>query len=258
MTVASEGMPLLPGARGFAPFKKSDRNFFLLMLALIWLGILMGFVPDMMRHFHSKEAPYTTYTPYHSIVFSAWLVLLTTQVLLARSGAVSVHRKLGLIAWGLVPLIVVIGTLTAFAAGRRDLGTADADPSFLFPQIASLITFLALAGAALLLRRTPVAHKRLMFLGTFTLSDAGFVRWLGGPLFKALGHGFWPALIAIHFGSIVLLLLFGIYDLITRKRLHPAFVIGAIWIVAVQMVATYLYISPVGTSMATGLIRSFG
>jgi hypothetical protein len=85
MTAASEGMPLSPDARGFTPFKKSDRNFFLLLLALIWVGNLMGFVPDMMRHFHSNEAPYTAFTPYHGIVFSAWLVLLTAQVLLARS-----------------------------------------------------------------------------------------------------------------------------------------------------------------------------
>jgi hypothetical protein len=171
---------------------------------------------------------------------------------------VNVHRKLGLIAWGLVPLIVVIGTLTAFAAGRRDLGTAEADPSFLYPQIASLITFLALAAAALYLRRTPVAHKRLMFLATITLSDAGFVRWLGGPLFKVLGHGFWQAVVAIHFGSILVLLLFGLYDFITRKRLHPAFVVGAIWMLGMQIIATYLYVSPFGASVATRLFRTLG
>jgi hypothetical protein len=107
----------LPDARGFAPFKKSDRAFFLLLLALIWVGNLMGFVPDMIRHFPAR---------------------------------------------------------------RR------------------------------------IRRSRLITASCF------------------------------------------LRDFITRKRLHPAFAIGAIWMLGLQIIATYFYVSPLMASVATRLIRTIG
>jgi hypothetical protein len=36
----------------------------------------------------------------------------------------------------------------------------------------------------------------------------------------------------------------GAYDLATRKRLHPAYVAGAAWILANELAAAWLYFSP--------------
>jgi hypothetical protein len=38
-------------ATAFADHHRLDRNFFLLMVALIWLGILMGFVREIVGRF---------------------------------------------------------------------------------------------------------------------------------------------------------------------------------------------------------------
>ena len=41
----------------FAPFHRWDRNFFLFMV-LIWLGILMGFVPQIIKHVQMHKPAY--------------------------------------------------------------------------------------------------------------------------------------------------------------------------------------------------------
>jgi len=258
MTAISEStLPRAP-IKAFAPFKKTDRNFYLLVVALIWLGIVMGFVPDILHHFTSKEAPYTSVTPYHAIAFVGWLVLLTAQLLLARAGALRVHQTLGLIAFAWVPFMVVVGTMTAFASSRRDLGTPTADPAFLSLLLCDMAAFAVIAGAGLLMRGTPVAHKRLMLLSAIMLTDAGFGRWWGPGLGKLLGNGFVPFWLESFLGPALLMLLFAIYDLSTRKRLHPAFVWGVGWIVSMELVASYLYVSPWWKPVATGLITRFG
>ena len=35
----------------------------------------------------------------------------------------------------------------------------------------------------------------------------------------------------------------GVYDLVTRRRLHPAYVLGAIWILSWQVIAKWLYVA---------------
>ena len=83
-----------------------------------------------------------------------------------------------------------------------------------------------------------------MLLSTLYLSTAGFARlWLLtiGP---AGTDTFWGFFIAFNIGGDILIALLGAYDLFTRKRLHPAFVLGAGWILANELAAAWLYFSP--------------
>lgn len=258
MTAISEGMAPRAPSQSFAPFRKSDRNFYLLLLALIWLGIVMGFVPEIVQRFHTNTPPYTAFTPYHAAAFIGWLVLLTAQVLLARTGAIGVHKTLGLIAFALVPFMLVVGTLTAFASEHRDLATPNGDPAFLSLLLCDMVTFAVVATGGLLSRGTPVAHKRLMLLSAIMLTDAGYGRWWGLWLFNHLGNGFWQFWMESYLGPGLLILLFAAYDLVTRKRLHPAFVWGAGWILGMQVIASALYVSPWWKPVATSLIQRFG
>jgi len=258
MAVAYEGMSFMPGANRFAPSRKQDRNFFLLIVALIWFGILMGFVPELIHHYHSDEAPYTWVMPYHGAAFVGWLTLFTVQVLLARAGAMRVHRTLGLIAVGLVPAMVVLGTMAAFISERRDLGTPAGDPAFMSLMLGDMVAFAGIASAGLLMRGTPTAHKRLMLLSTIMLADAGFGRWWQPPLHRMLGDGAWQFWVENYLGPILLILALGAYDFATRGRLHPAYVWGAAWLFGIELVASFLYVSPWWTNVATGLITTYG
>ena len=66
----------------FAPSHPWDRNFFLAYVALLWCGILGGFVPEIVQHIAQRKPPFPLIIHVHGIVFLGWLVLLTAQVVL--------------------------------------------------------------------------------------------------------------------------------------------------------------------------------
>lgn len=240
--------------RRFAPWHKSDRNFFLAMVAIIWLGILMGFVPDILRHVGAHRPPYPLIVHIHGAAFVAWLCLLTAQVLLIRNKRVDLHRKLGVATAILAPVMVVLGLSTAYVVDNLHFGTPDNDPSFLSIQLADLLNFAVLASAAILCRNTSSAHKRLILLATIFISDAGFARWWGEALEKLLGHSFWANWAVDYLSDFLLVAAIGFYDLFTRRRLHPAYLIGAIWGLAIELIAVWLYASPWWKPVATRLL----
>lgn len=239
---------------GFAPFHRWDRNFFLLMVALIWLGILMGFVPEIIRHTQMNKPAYPLVVHIHALVFVGWLLLLTTQLLLIRSGRVDIHKRLGVAGMVLAPLMVVLGLATSIIVDYLHFPTPQGDAPFLAIQLADLVNFGTLATAALLLRGTPSAHKRLIILATIFISDAGFARWWGGAIEHAVGDGFWQDWLQDYVSDFLLVAIFAAYDLITRGRLHSAFVAGAIFGLAVEVLAVWAYVSPWWKPVATHLI----
>jgi uncharacterized membrane protein YozB (DUF420 family) len=241
-------------AGGFTPFDRRDRNAALVLLGLIWTGILMGFVPDAMRHVATHARPYPLIVHFHAAAFVGWLLFLSTQIMLVRTGNTAVHRRLGVFGAGLAAIMLVLGPATALTVQHVDFGTKASDPPFLSVQLLGITTFAILVAAGLLLRRDAAAHKRLMLLGTLFISDAGFARWLGDGLTKLLGDGFWPFWTESYIGNDVVLLVFVAYDLITRRRLHPVFVAGAALGLADQLIASWLYYAPWWKPVAVTLI----
>ena len=243
-----------PQKTPFSPNHKWDRDFFITYVALIWIGILMGFGSDMIRHVQTHERAYPLIVHFHAAAFVGWMVVLTTQVLLIRTRRHDIHRMLGLAAMGLAAAMVVLGPLTAIVTQRLDFGTPNSDPSFVAIQFGGIIAFGTLAGAAFLLRKNSPAHKRLILLATLAISDAGFARWLGGDFHALLGNGFWPSYAGLYLSTDILILGFGAYDWITRRRLHPAYMIGATWIFALELTENFLDLSPAWKPIALKLI----
>ncbi len=64
----------------FARTHSWDRNFFLLMVGLVWLGIGMGFGPEIVHRLHTHARPYPIIVHLHAVAFVGWLCLLTAQV----------------------------------------------------------------------------------------------------------------------------------------------------------------------------------
>ena len=187
-------------------------------------------------------------------MFLAWLALLTTQVLLVRSRRLDLHRRLGMIGAGLVPVMIVLALSAAWVMDRHDLGTKNADPSFLAIQLVDMIVFAPLAIAALLLRGDPPAHKRLILLATFRIIDAGFDR-LMGFVFPSLSYtDFWQNYASAYAGTDLLVLALGAYDLVTRRRLHPAYIAGAGWLLLVELTGNWLYVTPAWKPIALRLL----
>ena len=242
-------------AAPFAPYHPADRNAFLALLILTWAGIVGGFGLDMAEHVRSKEAAYPLIVHLHALLFVGWLVLFSAQMLLIRARRPDLHRRLGLaMAWLIAPMVVA-GLAAAWTVERMaGLAQPHTDVQFLSINITDMLGFVTLAGAAIGLRRDAAAHKRLMLLSLFYLSTAGFARlWLLtiGP--AGIG-AFWGFFIAFNIGGDMLIVLLGAYDLVTRGRLHPAFVLGAGWVLANELAAAWLYFSPAWRAISLTLL----
>ncbi|HWC00591.1 MAG TPA: hypothetical protein VG672_27985 [Bryobacteraceae bacterium] len=243
--------PFAPApAKPFAPNHPWERNFYLAIIALAWVGILRGFGGDVANHLASHEAPYPIIVHVHAVVFVAWLALFTVQILLIRTKRLAVHKKLGYgLAW-MAGLMVVLGPVTALTVHHLKLVNhlmtpAPVDqPQFLSIQFTDMLAFASLTATGLFFRKTPSAHKRLILLGTLYITDAGFARWLAPGFMHALGHTYWPFWFSLYFGPNLLVVLTGAYDLATRRRLHPAYLAGVIWVFAIQMLSVSLFFSP--------------
>ena len=233
--------------------RRLDRNFLLLMVGLIWLGILMGFVPDSMRHIEAHK-PFPAIVYFHGAIFVSWLTLLTTQILLIRSRRVDLHRELGIAGTALYGAMVVLGLTTSVVVDYEQFVTPRSDPSFLSIQLADMLTFTVLGGLAIARRKNSDAHKRLMILATIFIADAGFARWWAPGLHRFLGDGYWGNWAQLYLSDFLLVAMLGVYDLVSRGRVYSAYVFGALWGLGVEFVAIWMYISAWWKPVATMLI----
>ena len=145
-----------------------------------------------------------------------------------------------------------MGLVATYVVENRMLGTPRADPAFISTLIVDVLNFATLAAAALILRSNAAAHKRLMLLAKMSLLQATFIRWWGTAMFATFGKGFLGGWMADYLGVSLLVLAIGVYDLITRRRLPPVYVLGVCWILTWRS-------SPSGSTSRLGgrLHRSF-
>lgn len=245
-----------PGSRispRLVDHRRSDRNFFLLMVGILWVGILMGFVPDIIHRTRAHHLwPAVVY--FHGAVFLGWLSLLTAQVLLIRSRRVDLHRELGMAGTALYGGMIVLGLVTSVVVDHELFGTPHGNAPFLSVQLADMLSFSVLGGLAIALRKSPDAHKRLIILATIFIADAGFSRWWGHGLEKIFGNGYWGDWAQLYLSDFLLAAMIGTYDLISRRRLYAAYVFGAVFGLGVEFVAVWLYVAPWWKPVATTLI----
>jgi len=171
-------------------------------------------------------------------------VLLSVQVGLIRGRHYALHRRLGAAGAALAVAMVVLGPWAGIVSEQTHFGTPLGDPPFLAIEFIEMIVFVPQVAAAIWLRRDAAAHKRLMLLATLFLTTAGFGRWSFEPLNAMLGDGWLPFIVAFFGPTILLVAGLGIYDLLTRHRLHPCYVAAAALGVAGEVLAAWLYVSP--------------
>ena len=233
---------VLPARRRFVAFHKWDRNFYLAFLAVCWLGVVMGFAPaGMKRYTGHAEYPAPLILEIHAFAFSAWMALLTCQILLVRSGRQKLHMKLGLIGVGLVPLMAVSAFLSEVYSQRWRFVHPPNSQAFFIIAIFEVSAFAILATVALVLRRDPAAHKRLILLATTMIVGAAYGRWWGTPLYDLFGEGLAGVLIYTYAGTDLILAGAVGYDWWTRGRLHKVYEVAIPAILAGEIATTLIY-----------------
>lgn len=232
-----------------------DGAFYILLLAIAWLALFMGFVPGLLKVISASAPPPHPLLHLHVAVFGGWMILLTVQTLLIERASVQLHKRLGLIGALMIPLVVLMGVATAVIINqaRFDAG-ATTRPAFIAVQLANMLVFGVAAGSALWLRKRPDWHKRLIWLASIELLGAGFGRWIGRALRPYFGHSVPEFWFTLYLGVNLMLILCMAYDLATRHRVHPVWLIGVPLVLLTQILASVLNASADWLPIALKLI----
>ena len=166
----------------------------------------------------------TTLAQIHGVVFTLWVILFIVQTALVARQRLATHRRLGIAGGFLAATMVILGVITAIKAAARGSAPPGADAlSFLIVPLTDMVLFPFFVTAALWLRRDKEAHKRLMVLAYVSMLAAATARLPGiGPL----GPFAYFAL------AFVFILAGVVYDLLTRKRIHPVYIWGGLLLAA--------------------------
>ena len=201
-----------------------DSNFYLGFAIVSAVMVFTGFS----RSFYLKPYFNTPRLPLlfqvHGSVFTLWVLFFVAQAWLAWDGRFNLHRQMGTAGAVLAGLAVILGVAIAFVSSgmghfNKIPGAGDPAEACLF-SLFDIALFAVFVWAGFLWRSNPEVHSRLMVLS------------MAVPLLpSAIGRmcNFKPGIAT---PIIFAFMLAGpIYDLITRRKIHPAYLVGLVVIV---------------------------
>jgi hypothetical protein len=246
-SVASAG-----DARSAAGIRRSDR-FFLAMSGSFLLLVVAGFAPTftLKMLFESPELP--LYLHAHGAILTTWYVLAFVQPALVAAGRTDLHRRLGVAGVVTAGAVVAIGAVVLVNFVPRTLARSDiaiTDVSMVFyGDAVLLLLFIGLVISAVLLRRRPASHKRLMLIASMSivgpalgrLSRFGLLATISEVTFVLGSYAALNALIILH-------------DLVTLRTVHRVTLIGTVLFWGLLMGA----IAMSGTPSALAFLQRLG
>lgn len=160
----------------------------------------------------------------HAAVFGGWLALFIVQARLAATRRLAVHRRLGIASAALAVAMVVVGVRTAIVATRRGFPFVGDPLGMLVHPLGDLLSFTVLVGAGIWYRRRPDVHKRLLLLATVgALMNAPLTHLqlrLPAPLNANPLSFLLPMALLLSTSAV--------YDRVSRGRVHPVSLWGAL------------------------------
>jgi hypothetical protein len=214
-----------------------DRWIFIVMAAWYIVIVLLGFIPDAIGMVAAANAgqrpPLPVILHVHAVVMGSFLLLLLTQSVLMATGRCELHKRVGIAAFVLVPVLVVVGLLLAPTIYREFWNMAQTAPpdlqaklqrrlvmldDILLMQIRIGILFPLFMGIALAARgRNAGLHKRMIFLATAMPMPAAVDRmqWLPNTIpASAIGTDLYIlAAVSPLF----------VWDVVRNRRVHEAY-----------------------------------
>lgn len=196
-----------------------ERLTFLVTTSLIALVAVVGFAPNSIAIITGRAENPALIIHAHAAVMSAWVALLVVQSVMIARSRLSLHRRLGMTALPLAPIIIAL----MIAIAIEYFPGGEVGPAFIASQLRRIVLFSLFVGWALWVRRSdPQSHKRLMVLATIAVIDAAFFRmaWLLPDL------GVDSFVVAAHLQQMALLLPILVLDFKRYGRPHAVTVSG--------------------------------
>ena len=223
-----------------------SRHFFFSLMLFYAIVAVIGFVPSMIQ-FGRGTLPLGWPAHVHGMLMGSWLLLLVTQSALPARGHVRLHQRLG----GYTAFFAALIWVSLVVMTWRSIVVNDPQPgnfiyNILILQGMILLQFPFFFGWALLARRTPGWHKRLMVITALLPLQASIDRMFWMP--RGPGQQ-WENFLYL---DLLLIPLF-VFDLKTLRRVHPATAIGTAILVATQVAALMLWNNPAWHQFAHAL-----
>jgi hypothetical protein len=194
-----------------------DRYFYLLIALLIACVVLAAFSRTVDKILIHPEILRPAILYLHAAVFSTWIVFLIVQSALVLTSQVRWHRTLGWFGVALGSATFVVGLWTAVTMARFNIAHFHAR----FADLGLLVSFYDMVAFAIpfalavLWRKRPEFHRRLMVIATCALTSAAFGR-LPIPFHLR------PAV--FFYACVDLLIVLGFArDWIVSRRIHPVY-----------------------------------
>ena len=226
------------GASTTGRFKTFLSRYFYFCMSLVMSAVVVaGFSRTVGPNLFHATPPRPLLLWMHGAAFSAWMIFFIAQSGLVRVRKVSWHRFLGWFGATLAALMVVLGcvinvVMTRFhAVVLHEAGVE----SFMSIPYWDMLAFGTCVALAIYWRKRPDFHRRLLFIATCQLMDAGFGRF--GFIFD---HNlFYPAL--------DLLIVLGMArDLVVDRRIHKVYLYALPALIFGQSLAVFLWrVNPV-------------
>ncbi|MGA3076138.1 MAG: hypothetical protein ABSG56_20915 [Bryobacteraceae bacterium] len=210
-------------AGGRSSTGRRDRRFYLIMALASAAGVFLGFAHSyyLKTYFATPALPLLLHL--HGAVFTAWILFFVAQTALIAGGRAEVHRRLGYGGAFLASAMVILGCTVAFwmakAGHFRSIPFARDPESACFFALVDMLQFAVFIAAGFWFRRNREAHQRIMLMATVCpLLPSGLGRF-------AIAIN--PALAPILIYAFVLA--GPVYDLISRRRVHRAYILGVLF-----------------------------
>ena len=214
---------------------------------LMLLLVLTGFSRTLFLRplFQVPALPWYDYL--HGSLMTLWFVLLVVQTSLVAARRTDLHRRLGIFGAALAAAMVTVGLTVIlrfpahFRASNGVLSTGlPASPStalgFLWGDLEAITVFSIMVATALMTRRRPDIHRRLMLLASMVIITPAVGRITTFPDLAGVASSapvLASSLTIVLVALIVLLpLTLLAHDLLTARRLHRATIWGVVGLYA--------------------------
>lgn len=208
-------------------WRRYDRRLFAAAAVLFPILILIGFAQTYYLKLAFGTPPLRSWLVHvHGLVMTLWVVFFISQVWLIRSKSHRTHMKLGLLGIALAIVVFVVGFFTAVGGAKYASGPPAIDPmQFLIVPFLDVWIFAGLFSAAIIYRKRPADHKRLMLLTAINFLPPAIGRFPFEPFTSAGPLAFFGVPAAI---TIVLLVI----DTWRNRKLNVPFLIGSVVLIA--------------------------
>ena len=192
-----------------------------------------------------RTPPLSVLLHIHGAVMTGWVVLLVIQTSLIAAHRVNWHRWLGVFGSIWAALVVFLGSITTLHAAAREVrgrtSFAAAQVTITSLDLLQMLFFAGLVTLAILQRRRPAYHKRLMLFTIPCMLPDALARL---PVSFMTQVTEVELNLRIMIGLDVFILIVVGLDTLWHRRLHPVFAWSALLFVGAFHVTLYVSQTP--------------